>query len=200
MAQNPCFEPVSESKFCSKCGAQLPADVAFCPKCGTPTGQGSGVAGTTSAPLSGIDALMKEQTAQSYWIRRLVALVIDVIIVVVVLAVVAVVIAIPTFALSGAGGMVAIFAGIFSVVAGVVVFLYFIFAEVTRGATFGKQVLHLKVVGPKGGNPTFIESVVRNVSKIYWLLLLLDVIVGLATSKDYTQKFSDKLVGTKVVG
>jgi hypothetical protein len=41
---------------------------------------------------------------------------------------------------------------------------------------------------------------VRNISKVYWLLLLLDVVVGLATPKQYTQKFSDKLVGTSVVG
>ena len=39
----------------------------------------------------------------------------------------------------------------------------------------------------------------RNVSKIYWVLLLLDVVIGLATSKQYNQKFSDKLVGTSVV-
>lgn len=60
--------------------------------------------------------------------------------------------------------------------------------------------MHLKVVGPKGGNPTFVQSLVRNISKIYWILLLLDVIVGLATSKQYNQKYSDKLVGTSVVG
>jgi uncharacterized RDD family membrane protein YckC len=187
---------MSENKFCSKCGTQLQSGTAFCPKCGAPVGQTSGPAG---APLSGIDALIKEPAAQSYWIRRLFALVIDVIIVVIILAVVAVVTVIPAFVLSGTAGVVSFFVGVFSIAAGIIVFLYFVVAEVTRGATFGKHLLHLKVVGPNG-NPTLIEALVRNVSKIYWLLLLLDVVVGLATSKQYTQKFSDKMVGTSVVG
>jgi uncharacterized RDD family membrane protein YckC len=188
---------MSENVFCSKCGAPLQPGTAFCPKCGATVGQ---VSGPTGAPVSGVDALIKEPVAQNYWLRRIFALVIDVIIVVIILAVVAVAVAIPAFAMSGTAGVVALFVGVFSITAGVIVFLYFIIAEVTRGATFGKHILHLKVVGPNGGNPTLIESVVRNVSKIYWILLLLDVIVGLATSKKYTQKFSDRLVGTSVVG
>lgn len=188
---------MSENKFCSKCGAQLQPGTAFCPNCGAPVGQPSG---PTGAPLSGIDALTKEPGAQSYWIRRFFALVIDVIIVVIILVVVAVAVAIPAFVLSGTAGVVSLFAGVFSIAAGVIIFLYFVIAEVTRGATFGKHLFHLKVVGPDGGNPAVVESLVRNISKIYWLLLLLDVVVGLATSKQYTQKFSDKLVGTSVVG
>jgi uncharacterized RDD family membrane protein YckC len=188
---------MSLSGFCSKCGAQLQSGTAFCPKCGAPVGQASG---PTGAPVSGIDALIKEPDAQSYWVRRFFALVIDVIIVIIILAVVAVVSVIPAFVLSGTAGVVSFFVGVFSIAAGVIIFLYFVVAEVTRGATFGKHLLHLKVVGSDGGNPTFIESLVRNVSKIYWLLLLLDVVVGLATSKQYTQKFSDKIVGTSVVG
>ena len=188
---------MSESGFCSKCGAQLQPGSAFCPKCGASVGVASGPAG---APVSGIDALIKESGAQSYWIRRFFALVFDVIIVILILAVIAVATVIPAFALSGTAGVVSFFAGVFAIAAGVIIFLYFVVAEVTRGATFGKHLLHLKVVGPKGGNPNLIESLVRNVSKIYWLLLLLDVVVGLATSKQYTQKFSDKMVGTSVVG
>jgi len=187
---------MSESRFCSKCGAELQPGTAFCPKCGAPVGQASG---PTGAPVSGIDALIKDPGVQSYWIRRFFALVIDVIVIIIILAVIAVFAVIPAFVLSGTAGVVSFFVGVFSIAAGVIVFFYFVVAEVTRGATFGKHLLHLKVIGPNGGNPNLIESLVRNVSKIYWLLLLLDVIVGLATSKQYTQKFSDKIVGTSVV-
>jgi uncharacterized RDD family membrane protein YckC len=182
--------------FCAKCGARLQAGSLYCPKCGAAVGQPS----ATGAPLSGIDEVMKEPGAQSYWLRRIFAFVIDVIIVVVILVVVAVFTAIPAFVLSGAAGLTSIFAGFFSIVSGIILFLYFIVAEVTRGATVGKGAFHLKVVGPEGGNPTLTQSLVRNISKIYWVLLLLDVVVGLATSKQYTQKFSDKVVGTSVVG
>ena len=159
-------------KFCSNCAAPLKPGTTFCPNCGAPVGQASGPRG---APLSGIDALMKESGAQNYWLRRLFAFVIDAIIVVVILVVAAVFVAIPTFVLSGTAGLTSLFAGVFSVLAGVILFLYFVVAEVTRGATVGKHALQLKVVGPKGGNPSLIQSLVRNISKIYWILLLLDV-------------------------
>jgi len=190
-------EPMSGSQFCSKCGAPLQPGSAFCPKCGAPVVQASA---STNAPVSGIDAVMKESPAQNYWLRRVIAFAIDAVIVVVILAVVAIAVAIPTFVLSGRTGIVSLFAGVFPVAAGIIIFLYFIVAEVTTGATVGKRIFSLKVVGPKGGNPTLVESLVRNISKIYWLLLLLDVVIGLATSKQYTQKFSDRLVGTSVVG
>ena len=188
---------MSGNQFCIKCGTQLQSGTAFCPNCGAPVGQPSA---PTGAPLSGIDALMKESSAQNYWLRRLAAFVIDAIIVVVIIVVVAVLVAIPSFVLSGTAGLTSFFAGAFALVAGVILFLYFIVAEVTQGATVGKHAMHLRVVGPKGGNPNLVESLARNVSKIYWILLLLDVVVGLATSKQYTQKFSDKVVGTSVVG
>lgn len=130
------LERVSENQFCSKCGAQLQPGSTFCPKCGAPVGEASG---PTAAPLSGVDAVIKESGAQSYWIRRLVAFIIDALIVGVILVVVAVAVAIPSFALSGSAGMTSFFAGAFSVVAGVILFLYFIVAEVTRGATRRKE-------------------------------------------------------------
>ena len=37
--------------FCSKCGKQVDANVAFCPSCGTPTGASAG--GATAVPAAG---------------------------------------------------------------------------------------------------------------------------------------------------
>ncbi len=150
--------------------------------------------------MSGLDEAFKQPKAQNYWLRRIAAFIIDAIIVSVVLIVVAAVIAIPSFFILGVAGMSSFFAGGFALVSGLILFFYFIVAEVTRGATLGKSLVHLRVVGPNGGNPRVVESLVRNISKIYWILLILDVVVGLATSKEYTQKFSDRLVGTKVTG
>ena len=183
-------------KFCSNCAAPLQPGAAFCPSCGARVGQAQG---STGAPLSGVDSLIKESGAQNYWLKRVLAFVIDVVIVVVVLVVAAVFVAIPTLVFSGPAGLTPLFAGVFPVLAGFILFLYFIVAEVTRGATVGKSAMGLRVVGPKGTNPTLVESLVRNISKVYWVLLLLDVVVGLATSKQYTQKLSDRLVGTAVI-
>ena len=141
-------------KFCSNCAAPLQPGASFCPNCGAPVGRASGSAGV---PLSGIDSLIKESSAQNYWLRRLFAFVIDVIIVVVILVVAALFVAIPAFVLSGMAGLTSLFAGVFSVLAGAILFLYFIVAEVTRGATVGKHAMSLKVVGPKGGNPPWFS-------------------------------------------
>jgi len=68
----------------------------------------------------------------------------------------------------------------------------------TRGQTFGKMFMNLKVTVTDGKPPTFGLTVIRNISKIYWLLLLIDVIIGMATVGDPYQKYSDRFAGTTV--
>ena len=65
--------------------------------------------------------------------------------------------------------------------------------------TLGKSIMGLKVTNINGDRPTLGQAFIRNISKIYWILLLLDVIVGLAVQTDYKQKYSDKYAGTIVV-
>lgn len=191
--------------FCSKCGKELPESATFCPACGTPVQAGSSpsaAAAAPTAPMSGIDALMKDSKAQEYWVRRLVALIIDGIIigivVVIIFAIIAAMVALPAYFAYGYAPLAVLFGG-FTIIVGILLILYFPLAEATRGATIGKSVMKLKVVGKSGGNPNIVEAFIRNISKIYWLLLLLDVIVGLATQKGYQQKFSDHIAGTSVV-
>jgi len=187
--------------FCAKCGKEVPAGATFCPSCGTPVSAAPSTA-APAAPLSGVDALMKDSKAQEYWFKRLIALIIDGIIigivVVVIFALIAAMVALPGYFAYGYAPLSVLFGGV-TIVVGILLILYFPIAEVTRGATIGKSVMKLKVVGKNGGNPNFVEAFVRNISKIYWLLLLLDVIVGLATQKGYQQKFSDHVMGTSVV-
>jgi uncharacterized RDD family membrane protein YckC len=149
--------------------------------------------------LSGVDVVLKETEAQSHWIRRIIAFLVDAIIVYVVIGILAVLFSIPFLLASGPLALGVVLAGTFSFVAGVLLVLYFTFAEAYTGATFGKRIFGLKVVAAGGKYPTVGQSIIRNISKIYWLLLLLDVIVGLATTKRYTQKFSDRFAGTEVV-
>ena len=182
--------------FCAKCGKELPVNATFCPSCGTPV-----QAGTTSAvpstPVSGFETLTKDQKAQEYWVWRLVAYIIDAIIVYVVLFVLTALIALPALFTGGVGFFGVVFGGL-AFLWGIIFVLYFATFESTSGASIGKRAFNLKVVSKTGSNPTFGEALIRNISKIYWLLLLLDVIVGLAISKEYQEKYSDHLMGTKV--
>ena len=42
------------------------------------------------------------------------------------------------------------------------------------------------------------SALVRNISKIYILLLILDVALGLGMHGEMSQKYSDRYIGTKV--
>jgi uncharacterized RDD family membrane protein YckC len=149
--------------------------------------------------VSGIDALMKEPSVQSYWARRLFAFVVDAIMVSIVVGVFAFLFALGFFLALGPAAIWAILAGAFSFSVGILLVVYSTLAETYAGATLGKQIFGLKVTTSRGGRPAAGEAALRNISKIYWLLLLLDVVIGLATSKKHTQKFSDQYAGTEVV-
>jgi uncharacterized RDD family membrane protein YckC len=151
------------------------------------------------APISGVDAVMKESSAQIYWVRRVIAFVVDALIVYFAVGLLAILVAASFLVLSVPGVFTAVLVGVFSFLAGIILVLYFIAFEVLAGASIGKRVMGLKVVTSGGRAPNAVEALVRNVSKLYWLLLVLDVIVGLAVSKSYTQKYTDKLMSTSVV-
>ena len=141
---------------------------------------------------------MKDSTAQHYWLNRLLALIVDGLIVFIPLLIITVIVAV-FVAIGGFTPFGIVVGGVVSILWYFIFILYNMVMETTYGASFGKRAFHLKVVSKSGANPNLGEAFVRNVSKIYWLLLLLDVIIGLAVSKNYQQKYTDKLMGTAVV-
>jgi uncharacterized RDD family membrane protein YckC len=184
--------------FCTKCGKQLDASAAFCPKCGTPVAGGAAATPSPGMPVSGIDSVIKQPAAQEYWVQRIIAFVIDAVIVYVALGILALAYALPFFFISGIGAMAAMIAGVFSFVAGIVLVLYFTLIESYAGMSLGKMAMGLVVKSKTGKNPTLVEAFIRNISKIHWVLLFLDIIIGLATTQEYTQKVSDRFAGTSV--
>ncbi len=193
--------------YCSNCGKPLPEGAQFCPFCGIAVHAGASTAQATGAATtisrSGFDALGKDVRAREYWAKRLVAFVIDAIIVGVAIAVITAAMAFSAF-FSGPLTIDRLFssfwiAGVSSAVSGLVLVLYFTIAETAYGATVGKSILRLKVTTDEGGMPSLGTSFIRNISKIYWVLLLLDVVVGLAMETGYKKKFSDRYANTQVV-
>ncbi len=187
--------------LCSKCGTPIPIGAGFCPSCGTPVGNSA----TTGPqlPASGLTMLSRDARAQEYWVRRLVAYVIDSIIVFLVIGLAAAAVAIPSFFASifipGYASHLFPFGAFFGPLADLLLVLYFTLAEATYGKTIGKAVMGMRVTTDGGGRPTLGASFLRNLSKIYWVLLLLDVVLGLALEVGYMRKFSDKFLGTSVV-
>ena len=184
--------------FCAKCGAQIPAGATFCPACGSPVEATGG-----QTPPSGLSTLTQNVNAQQYWMKRFLAYVIDAVIVYAVIGLAVAAAAIPAFIsgilVPGSAPPVSVFGSFFAAFAGVILLLYFAIAEATYGRTVGKSVMGLRVITAGGGAPDIKTSVLRNLSKIYWVLLLLDVILGLALEMGYMKKLSDKYLGTSVV-
>lgn len=88
----------------------------------------------------------------------------------------------------------------FPFILGILEVLYFVFLEVSQGATFGKKIIGLKVQMANGDKVTFDKSFIRNISKIYPLFLLLDWLIAILTpGSDPRQKYTDRIAGTTVV-
>lgn len=150
---------------------------------------------------TGFGKIGKDSQLQDYWIRRLVAFIIDSIIASALALIIAAVISIPFILLASTTGLpwyvlnpfsFPFFAGILSV-------LYFSLMETYYGWTFGKNIMNLKTTRLDGQKPSLDLAFLRNVSKIYWILVLLDTIIGLATPGDPQQKITDRVAGTTVV-
>jgi len=83
---------------------------------------------------------------------------------------------------------------------GIIELFYFVFLDVSWGATIGKRVLGLQVQMVDGSKVTFGKAFIRNISKILWFVLLIDWIIGIATpGPDRRQKYTDRMAGTTVV-
>jgi uncharacterized RDD family membrane protein YckC len=134
------------------------------------------------------------------WIYRLIAYIID-----------SIIIAIPTYiiwfiitlALVFSPASFLAFYGftlIFPFIFGIIEVLYFAVLDVAWGATIGKRLLGFQVQMTNGGKVPFDKAFIRNISKIYWIFLLLDWIIGVFTAgPDKRQKFLDRSAGTTVV-
>ena len=88
-----------------------------------------------------------------------------------------------------------------SFIVGIVEVLYFVFFEVSwDGATIGKKIMGLKVQMTNGSKITFDKSFIRNISKIFWVFLILDwLLVVISPGSDPRQKYTDRIAGTTVV-
>jgi len=70
----------------------------------------------------------------------------------------------------------------------------------SSGATLGKRVMGLKVQMLDGSKAPFGKTFMRNISKIFGPILLIDWIIGIATpGPDPRQRYFDRIAGTTVV-
>src|SRR5213594_3381878 len=135
---------------------------------------------------SAIDLIGHNPALQEHWIRRFFAALIDAIVV----AVIYLLFALPL-------GFVSLAWYVAPFLYGIVWLLYSMLLETVLGATIGKRLLSLRVVAIDG-NLDIMHCLVRNISKIYWLLFLVDLIVGGVTQGDPRLRLFDRIARTTV--
>lgn len=136
----------------------------------------------------------------NHWIWRLIAYIID-----------SIIVAIPTYIIwfiitlaivFSPASFIALygFAFLFPFVFGIIEVLYFVVLDVSWGATIGKRILGFEVRMVNGSKVPFGKAFIRNISKIYWIFLVLDWLIAIATpGADRHQKYTDRIAGTTVV-
>ena len=137
-----------------------------------------------------------------HWVLRIIALIIDSIIIGIIAFIIATIILVPLL-FTGALYSFWLGYGTFLVtpfIVGILEVLYFSFFDVWWGGTLGKRLMGLTVQMTNGNKVTIDKAFIRNISKIYWLLLLLDWLIAVVTpGADRRQKYSDRIAGTTVV-
>jgi uncharacterized RDD family membrane protein YckC len=56
--------------------------------------------------------------------------------------------------------------------------LYFILCEKMAGASIGKAIMRLEVKSRNGANISWLQAIVRNLTKIYWIPIIFDWLLG----------------------
>ena len=135
---------------------------------------------------SAINLIGHNPALQEHWIRRFLAFVIDAIIV----FAIGFIFAIPFSILAWAWYLIGLYWGL-------IWFAYSMFLETIFHATIGKRLVSLRVVAIDG-NLDVLHALLRNLSKIFGIVFILDILVGGVTQGDPRQRLFDRIARTTV--
>jgi uncharacterized RDD family membrane protein YckC len=129
---------------------------------------------------------------ENFWGQRFAALLVDIIIITLFMWIISSIIFI---LLAGVG--IFSFLNYWIFIGAILIIVYFTYMEGKTSSTFGKRLFKLRVEAVKG-SMSYKKAFIRNLSKILWLPLILDVILGFLMG-DSNDRFLDKVSETYVV-
>lgn len=59
-----------------------------------------------------------------------------------------------------------------------VIFIYFVLCEKLAGASIGKAIMSIEVKSQNGADISWPQALVRNLTKIYWVPIIFDWLIG----------------------
>lgn len=129
---------------------------------------------------------------ENLWGKRFLALLIDVIVVTLVIWILSAIIY-PLIAVAGIYGIL----NYWFILAALIIIGYFTYLEGKFGLTLGKNIIKIKVIADNG-NMNYEKAFKRNLSKILWFPLIIDVIAGYMTEGSKI-RYLDKYAATNVI-
>ena len=60
----------------------------------------------------------------------------------------------------------------------ILILIYFIFSEKLAGASIGKSIMFLQVRSKNGARISWLQAIIRNITKIYWISIIFDWLIG----------------------
>ena len=130
---------------------------------------------------------------QGLWGKRLVALIIDMVFITLFLWVVIALIY-PLIALANIFSILSFWI----ILAAIVIIGYFTYLEGYYGESLGKNIMKLRVRALTG-KMDYRKAFIRNLSKILWIPLIVDLIIGFAFGSP-RERYLSRLAKTEVVG
>ena len=143
-----------------------------------------------------------------HWLWRIIAFVIDSIIAGIIASIIYYIILLPALVTTTVIEGVTVtsaaawwaFYLLFPLIFGLIEVIYFVILDVAWSGTIGKRLLGLQVQTTKGSKVSIGQAIIRNISKIFWLFILLDWLIALVTAgQDRRQKLTDRWAGTTVI-
>lgn len=129
---------------------------------------------------------------QNLWEKRSLALIIDFIVITLITWILSALI----YPLIAIAGGFAVF-NYWLLASAIIILVYFTYLEENHGKTLGKNLMKIKVIADEG-EITYQKALLRNLSKILWIPLVVDILAGYIAG-DSKIRYLDKVAGTDVI-
>ncbi len=137
---------------------------------------------------TGVDMVLEDREAQEFWLRRLIAFIID-----------AVIIYVPIEVISSYAWSIGYYNQAPWLLGGFLLVAYSALFEAELGYTIGKRIMDLEVVSLDPRPYDMKRGLQRNITKIHPALLIIDLFGGLLQEGRSNMRYIDIVVDTEVV-
>lgn len=137
---------------------------------------------------SALDEVLENKQAQEFWLRRLVAIIID-----------ALIIFIPISVMVNIAWAMGFYGQVSWIISGAIMVAYSALFESELGYTIGKRIMGLEVVSLDPRPYDMKRALIRNITKIHGIILIIDLLLGILAENRVNMRYLDTVVGTEVV-